>query len=251
MDSNGSWVPQGSYWQACVTAGDSLINYNNFDTLVCVSQQVDGPPVQRAWPYANGGTFTTAEGNRSLGVISMPNDWGVVGNREIYDTFSHELGHNLGLGDQYTPVVAGRNLGSWEMMDWDDPLPHFTIAHRMMLGWVQGSWIQSFNFSAIGGSVDQTITLHQIERGAPPSGRRAGIEIRIADGWNYYFEHRRGQTSQIGDRFLPEDNIVVGTDVTSPPYSPPLSRPGFLMLPQGSAGVAFANGESYQETDFS
>ena len=120
-----------------VQAGDGLIDYTQFDTLACVSQQVDGPPLQRAWPYANGGTFTTREGNRMLGVISMPNECGVVGNREIFDTFSHELGHNLGLGDQYAPSVAGRNLGSWEMMDWDDPMPHFTIAHRLMLGWVQ------------------------------------------------------------------------------------------------------------------
>lgn len=251
MDSNGSWAPQGSYWQACVTAGDSLINYNNFDTLVCVSQQVDGPPVQRAWPYANGGTFTTAEGNRSLGVISMPNEWGTDSAREIYDTFSHELGHNLGLGDQYTPAVAGRNLGSWEMMDWDDPLPHFTIAHRMMLGWVQPGWIQTFNFSSMGGAVDQTVTLHPVEQGAPPGGRRAGIEIRIADGWNYYFEYRRGQTAHIGDRALPEDSVVVGTDVVSPPYTPPFSRPGLLHLPPGSAGTVFTNGEVYQETDFS
>jgi M6 family metalloprotease-like protein len=251
MDSGGSWAPQGSYWQACVTAGDSLINYTNFDTLVCVSQQVDGPPVQRAWPYANGGTFTSAEGNVSLGVISMPNEWGTDSDREIYDTFSHELGHNLGLADQYTPSVPGRNLGSWEIMAWDDPLPHFTIAHKMMLGWVPSSWIQTFNFSAMGGMIDQNVTLHPIEQGAPPGGRKSGIEIRIADGWNYYFEYRRQQTPQIGDRSLPEDSIVLPIDVVSSPYTPPFSRPPLLHLPPGPAGVALANTESYQETDFS
>jgi M6 family metalloprotease-like protein len=253
MDSGGNWAPAAAYWQACVTAGDSLIDYTQFDTLVCVSQQVDGPPQRRAWPYANGGTFTTAEGNRSLGVISMPNEWGVVGNREIFDTFSHELGHNLGLGDQYTPAVAGRNLGSWEMMDWDDPMPHFTLAHRMMLGWVQSGWVQSFDFSALGGTVDQTVTLHPIELGNPASGRRSGIEIRIADGWNYYLEYRRGQAAHIGDRALPEDGIVLGTDVVSAPYTPPFSRPGLLLLPPDtdSEGAALSNGENYRETDFS
>jgi M6 family metalloprotease-like protein len=253
MDSNGSWAPAAGYWQACVTAGDSLIDYTQFDTLACISQQVDGPPQQRAWPYANGGTFTTAEGNRTLGVISMPNEWGVVGNREIFDTFSHELGHNLGLGDQYTPTVAGRNLGSWEMMDWDDPMPHFTIAHRLMLGWVQAGWVQSFDFSALGGTVDQTISLHPIEQGAPPVGRQSGVEIRIADGWNYYFEYRRAQTMQIGDRALPEDGVVLGSDVVSPPYTPPFSRPGLLLLPPDtdSEGAALSNGENYRETDFS
>lgn len=251
MDSSGNWSPQGSYWQACVTAGDSEIDYTQFDTLVCVSQQVDGPPVQRAWPYANGGIYTTAGGNVTLGVISMANEWGTDDDREIYDTFCHELGHNLGLGDQYFPTVPGRNLGWWEMMDWDDPLPHFTIAHRMMLGWVQASWIETFDFSALGGMVDQNVTLHPIEQGAPPSGRKTGIEVRLADGWNYYFEYRRQQTSQIGDRALPEDNIVLPTDVVSSPYTPPSTRPAILHLPPGPAGVALANTESYQETDYS
>jgi M6 family metalloprotease-like protein len=253
LDAGGNWAPAAGYWQACVTAGDGLIDYTQFDTLACISQQVDGPPVQRAWPYANGGTFTTAEGNRTLGVISMPNEWGVAGNREIFDTFSHELGHNLGLGDQYTPAVTGRNLGSWEMMDWDDPMPHFTIAHRLMLGWVQAGWVQSFDFSALGGTVDQTVTLHPIEQGAPAAGRRTGVEIRIADGWNYYFEYRRGQGGQIGDRALPEDGVVLGSDVVSPPWTPPFSRPGLLLLPPDTdnEGAALSNGENYRETDYS
>ena len=58
----------------------------------------------------------------------MPNEWGIGDNREIHETFSHELGHNLGLGDQYTPAVAGRNPGGWELMHADDPFPHFS--HR-------------------------------------------------------------------------------------------------------------------------
>lgn len=183
----------------------------------------------------------------------MPNEWGTDGAREIYDTFSHELGHNLGLGDQYTPGVAGRNLGSWAMMDWDDPLPHFTLAHRMMLGWIQAPWVRTLDFSALGGSVDQTITLHPVELGAPPAGRASGIEVRLANGWNYYLEYRRGQAVHIGDRALPEDGIVLGSDVVSPPYTPPFSRPGLLLLPPDSdaEGAALSDGENYRETDFS
>ena len=45
----------------------------------------------------------------------MPNEWGVGDNREIYETFSHELGHNLGMGDQYTPAVRAE-IRRWEMM---------------------------------------------------------------------------------------------------------------------------------------
>ena len=39
-----------------------------------------------AWPYArigNWGPYTTAEGNKNYGVISMPNEWGTTDNREI------------------------------------------------------------------------------------------------------------------------------------------------------------------------
>jgi M6 family metalloprotease-like protein len=253
MDSGGNWAPGGSIWQSCVTAGDSLIDYDDFDTLVCVSQQVDGPPVQRAWPYANGAAVTSGDGNQSLGVISMPNEWGVSGDREIHDTFSHELGHNLGLGDQYRPDVGDRNPGAWEMMHSDNPLPHFSIAHRMMLGWIESSWVQSLDFSALGGSVDQTFTLHPTELGDPPAGRTSGVEIRLSDGWNYYFEYRRGQTGQIGDQALPEDSVVLGTDVVSAPYSPPFARPAILLLPPDtdSEGAALSNGENYRETDFS
>lgn len=251
---NADGTPKGAYFQACFTAGDGLVNYNDFDTLLCVSQQVDGPPRQGAWPYASIGSwgpYVTAEGNKNYGVISMPNDWGEGSDREIFDTFSHELGHNLGLGDQYTPGVAGRNPGAWEMMDWDDPLPHFSIVHRMILGWVQGSWLQTFNFQAMAAPVDQTVTLHPIELGAPPAGRKSGVEIRLADGWNYYLEYRAGQGVQIGDRSLPVNSRVLGTDVVSAPYTPPISRPGILLLNNDidGDGAVLGNGQDYEETD--
>lgn len=249
---NDDGSPKGGLDQAAVTAGDGLIDFSRFDTLAIVSQQVDGPPLRRAWPYAWGGTYTTAEGNRGLGIISMPNEWGTAGDREIFDTFSHELGHNLGLGDQYTPAVAGRNPGSWELMHWDDPLPHLTVAHKAMLGWVDPGWIRSFDFAALAGNVDTTVTLHPVEAGAPPAGRSTAVEVRIANGWNYYFEFRRGQAAQIGDRALPEDGVVLGTDVVSPPYTPPFSRPAVLLLPPDSTphGEALSAGEDYRETDY-
>jgi M6 family metalloprotease-like protein len=255
FNSDGS--PKGSFYQACFTAGDALINYNNFDTLLCVSQSVPATatsPMKSAWPYASigqWGPYTTAEGNLNRGVISMPAEWGATGNRHIYETFSHELGHNLGLGDQYSPAVAGRNPTGWEMMDNDDPFPHFSIAHRMMLGWVQPGWLRTFNFQTLGAPVDQAVQLHPIEEGAPPSGRSTGIEVRLTDGLNYYFEYRRGQTAQIGDRMLPTDGRVVGTDVASPPYLPPFARPTVLLLANDSDGdgPVLGNGQNYRETD--
>jgi M6 family metalloprotease-like protein len=252
FNSDGS--PKGGFYQACFTAGDGLIDYDDFDTLLCVSQSVTGPPMMSAWPYASigqWGPYTTAEGNKSYGVISMPNEWGTTDAREIYETFSHELGHNLGMGDQYTPGVAGRNPGGWEMMHADNPFPHFTLFHRLALGWVQPGWVQAFNFQSMASPVDQTVTLSPIENGAPPSGRKAGIEIRLADGWNYYFEYRKGQAAQIGDRSLPTDDRVLGTDVVSAPYTPPIARPAVLLLNNDidGDGAVLANGTDYEETD--
>lgn len=251
---NADGTPKGGYFQACITAGDGLIDYNNFDTVLCVSQSVTGPPMKSAWPYAsigNWGPYTTAEGNKNIGLISMPNEWGTTGDREIFETFSHELGHNLGLGDQYSPAVPGRNPGGWEMMDADDPFPHFSIVHRMILGWVQGAWLQTFNFQSMAAPVDQIVTLHPIELGAPPAGRKSGVEVRLADGWNYYLEYRIGQGAQIGDRNLPTDNRVLGTDVVSAPYTPPIARPGILLLNNDidGDGAVLGNGQDYEETD--
>lgn len=247
-------APLPGYFQACFTAGDDLIDYNNFDTLLCVSQSVTTPPMRSAWPNASlghWGPFTTAEGRVNYGVISMPNEWGLANDREIHETLAHELGHNLGLGDQYTPGVTGRNTGGWELMDSDDPLPHLSLAHRMMLGWVPAGDIQTFNFQTAGSTVDQTVTLHPAELGAPAPGRRRGIEVRLTDGWNYYLEYRVGQGAQIGDQNLPTDNRVLGTDVTSAPYTPPFARPGLLLLPNDGDddGAVLGNGDEYKELD--
>lgn len=150
---NADGSPKGSLHQAAITAADSLVDYRDFDTVLMVSPTVPASgatPPKAACPYASigaWGPYTTGEGNRNLGVISMPNEWGTTSNREIHETFAHELGHNLGLGDQYTPSVPGRNPGGWEMMHDDDAFPHFSVAHRMMLGWVQAPWLRTFNFA--------------------------------------------------------------------------------------------------------
>jgi M6 family metalloprotease-like protein len=256
---NTDGTPKGSYFQAAITAGDGLIDYSQTDTVLCVAQSVldgTGAVTTSAWPYASigrWGPYTTSDGNLNLGVASMPNEWGVVGNREIHETFAHELGHNLGLGDQYTPAVAGRNPGGWEMMHNDDSFPHFGVAHRMMLGWIQPSWVRTFNFATSGAPLDQTVELHAIERGSPPAGRSSAVEVRIGDGLNYYFEYRNGEAPQIGDRSLPTDNRVLGTDVASPPYIPPFSRPTVLLLPADGDddGTVLDNGDFYREVDAS
>ena len=248
FNSDGS--PKGASWQAFVTAADGSVNYNNYQLVIFVSEQATGS--MNAWPYGGGGTFSTAEGSKSLGVMSMPREWGTGfrPDRNVRATVVHEVGHTLGLGDQYTPNT-GRNIGNWDPMDSEDLLPHFSIAHRMMLGWVQPGWLKTYNFINGGLPINETTTLNPIEAGAPPAGRQTGIEIRIADGWNYYVEYRAEQATQIGDRNLDQNNVVLISDVDSTPGDAPIGRPIIIRVPNDSDGdgSVLINGRDYRETD--
>jgi len=259
INSDGS--PKAGIDQACITAGDTLIDYNQYQSIIFVMQPWNttdamGNPVEKSpWPYGWGGTYSTTEGSKSLGVLQMPHNWTF---KPIYATISHELGHNLGLGDQYngagysTPV-NNRTLGNWELMAYENQIPQFTIAHRLMLGWIQPGWVKLYNFAQNGGApVNETITLQAIENSPPPAGRFAGIEIRIADGWNYYIEYRKGQAAEISDKSLPTDSAVLVTDVISNGFLPPITRPALLKVPNDpdGDGSVLVNGLNYRETDF-
>jgi len=136
-------------------------------------------------------------------------------------------------------------------MSREGTLAHFTLAHRMMLGWVAANWLRLLNFQTLGSTVDQVITLSPIEDGTPPMGQSAGIEVRVGDGRNYYFEYRTGQPGEIGDRELMPNNRVLGTDVSESPDAPVISRPDILLLPQHSDdnGAVLDNNQFYHEVD--
>ena len=254
-----SWDPMASSWQAFFSAGNSVINYNSFDTIIFVFPTVNATPpntlIKFVWPQVptvGDQNFNTSTGSVSKGAIVMPNDWHSLDPREIHQTVSHELGHNLGLGDLYTPPVLtgvgtnNRNLGSWDIMDTDTLLPHFSIAHKMILGWISDSQITVYNFTDRN-SVNDMIRLQPCELGTGT----VGLEIRITDGWNYYFEYRVGQSSQIGDRNLPMNDRVLGTDVLSRPEEAPINRPTILLLndDEDGDGSVLYNGQNYTETD--
>lgn len=252
---NNDGSPKNTFWQQAVTGCDSTLDYDDFDNLIFVSEAFTDAMgnVMNAWPYGGAGTFTTAEGNKNLGVVSMPREWGAGfrPDRNVRATIVHELGHSLGLGDQYKPAT-GRNTGNWEPMNSEDLLPHFTMVHRMMLGWVQEPWLKTYNFANGGGGVvNETISLSPIERGAPAAGKSTGIEIRIADGLNYYVEFRAPQNTHIGDRSLPTPNAVLVTDVDSTPGDAPISRPTILLVGNDidADGSVLTNGTDYEATD--
>lgn len=263
---NNMWQAKNEFVNQVVTQANSQsttanpFNLTGFDMVVCVTQAVTPATgaARVAWPYGGYGvsaatTFGTVAGRG----ISMPNEWGdgsandQGGGRTIFQTLAHEMGHTLNLPDLYTPTVAGRNVGGWDPMHAEGPFPHFTLAHRMMLGWIPASWLRLYNFQALGTAVDETITLAPIEAGAPPAGRFGGAEIRVGDGRNYYLEYRIGQAAQIGDRALPTPSRVLLTDVSQPPDPPVIARPTIILVAQHAddQGAVLGAGNLYHEVD--
>ncbi len=266
---DGSWDEVGpgaglfAHAQAAMTAADNDINFNQFNSILVVSQSVGAlgdTTAQFAWPRASlgrGGWWTTSNGNVTLGAMQMPNDWterdgwpGTNG-RQLYATTMHELGHNFGLPDLYIPEVSGRNIDQWDIMHADRRIPNFSLANRLRLGWTDENWIRGFNFATLGSDVDETISLRTPAAGAPGAGRFAGAEIRITDGLNYYFEFRNQSNTQIADLQLPANQRILGTDARSDSYEPPFERPAILLLPRfpGSTGAVLGEGDEYRETD--
>ena len=219
------------------------------------------------------GVTTTASGKKS--VIFMPSHapGKIPATKKIRTTpfrniLCHELGHSLGCGDLYNTgdlpaEVEARTIGALDLMDQDNNLPHFSLPNRMRLGWIDANWIERVDFSV--NAASRNVTLHAAEllKSGPAAGRKAGIEIRIRDGWNYYFEYRRAQGGQVGDQMLNAiagmGQMVVGTDVVVLGESgfiaggdDPVRRPRILLLPvdaDGDGPVLDALGEDYEESD--
>ena len=265
-----------AFAQACISdaadqtdaAGNRLIDFSEVSSLVLVVRSEGGTTSDDFfWPQAWGGNFTIPGGSVNLAVLGMPDDWQEVrDSRTRTETLAHELGHNIGYPDLYTNVaswnyssdVQSRDVSNLDLMSTEEQLPAMTIAQRMESGWVRPDWVRTFDFSSSTVPLDETVTLHAIENGAPPSGQLTGVEIRIADGWNYYFEYRRSQAGQIADQQLGSDastgdGVVVGTDVGSLDFSFPINRPQIIRLRPDAEGELsfFGPGEDYKESDAS
>ena len=257
LKNNGDY--KKNLFTACAEAGDSLINYLNFQHLVCVIKSVPATattPKRRVWAHADAIEMELEEGNIAIGVVDMPAD-GNPFNLSI--TLAHELGHNFGLEDIYEygshpPQIIARALGGWALMANQGGLPHPVLVNRMKLGWILKNSLKLYNFQAIGGFVDETITLHPVELSNPPAGRYSGIEVRIAPGLNYYFEYRVAQTTHIGDQMLPVNDRVLGTDAMFlENLEDAARRKPVMLLPNDidGDGSVLGTGQDYKEQDTS
>jgi len=206
------------------------------------------PAVTRraVWPSAYGRNLKLDNQLYLPGLIQMPDDWSARGHK-LHETVAHELGHIWGIDDQYSDrnprmingtttedvppktVHPSRAIKGWDIMHSAEGLPHMCLFHRLVLGWLDADWIADIKFSDATTTFNQRFKLSPIERGSPPTGHKAGLEIRLADGWNWYVEYRRGQTDQIGDRSLPKDGHVLITDCIQERNEPPIYRKHVLL----------------------
>lgn len=263
------WAPIPTTTQSVITA--ALLagamthrDFSGIDTLIivpCSPDTAGGPPARFAWPHASPSPVMVMTGFtgfdwQTLHYIYVSPDFAAHAGRQVHTALSHEIGHNFGLPDLYakgelTADVANRLVSDWDMMgEGSDELPHYTLSNRMRQGWVDPQLhLRRFDFRGMGG-VNDLVALHAVELSPPPPGTFRGIEIRIADGWNYYVEYRAMQPGQIGDR-LPQDRRVVITDVTSDDFRAPTTRPPiiFVRADAGGDGPILPSGSDFQETD--
>jgi M6 family metalloprotease-like protein len=258
---DGRWLVNDM--QALVTGVQAALDFTQYDVVLFIPPKGPADPSDQkgtvagvltavprfAWGVSTVGKrpFTTNKGDIALACSSMSNEWRTFAGTFAHSALTHELGHTLGLLDQYfnPPSLKPREVDGWDpMAGGDDTMPCFCLAHRMMLGWVDAAAIRTFDFAQSIGPVDQVVTLHPAEL-VPPAGATLGIEVRIADGLNYYFEYRKTQPNQSGDQLLlvNRDNVVLGTDVASSP--PPNTRANILSLDGEPTGLA--DGEGYTE----
>ncbi|MBK8907336.1 MAG: hypothetical protein IPM60_05375 [Rhodospirillales bacterium] len=273
----------GAYCDMLIDAGTAATVLPKIDAVVFVIQNASedvvkvGDRVLRArfcWPQAwqgvnfhwKGPTWTTIVAKPCVFMPTAyqtgqpPDPSGLT--KSFTNILCHELGHTLGCGDLYNngdygETVDARLVGALDLMGNDWWLPHFSLPNRMRLGWIDPAWIESIDFGAT--PTSRTVTLQAAEtllRAGPPPGRRAGIEIRIRPGRNYYFEYRRMQgAAQVGDnglnRYYPTSQMLVGSDVVGDGVDP-IARPDILLLPtdaDGDGPVLFNANTDYSETD--
>ncbi|QIG45214.1 hypothetical protein G5V58_22790 [Nocardioides anomalus] len=221
------------------------------------------------WPQQLTPSVTLSTGQRNLPILMMPENWTTVRpGRVLHATLAHELGHTLGLPDLYlydwmNQGNAQRTMADWDLMHRETALPHLGLPLRMGLGWVEPAQVKSYDFAALGGgALVETVTIAALESATPPPGTVRGVEVRIANGRNYYLEYRNRQGASVGDSGLPLGQVVVGTDVVSPLGAQNYdSRPMVLRLyddPDAvndtdgvlTEGAFLTVGKDYREKDF-
>ena len=288
------WNPKPDSWNAFTSALEAanaaaaaavpprppVVDLANTDAVTFVVRTVNMPDAavvpatstsigRYVWPQQITKTVKLNGSDRNLPMLVMPENWTAIDGRQLYETLAHELGHSLRLPDLYlyswmNQGNAQRQLRDWDLMHRDRGLPQLSLPNRLALGWVPAGEVKSYNFAANGAAaVLETVTLQALGKSPIPPGSLRGVEIRIAQGRNYYFEYRNRQGASQGDTGLPMGQVVMGVDVVSPKGGQNYdSRPMTLRLFDDpdqrddtdsilTEGAFLSAGDDYREKDFS
>lgn len=285
-DLNAGWTTKAGNYQAFAgpisdffadrADGAALLAAADAVTIV-VRSGSDGPvdmgptvpksPTRYVWGHANQTEFNwktpTTFTQEKLPVTVMTERYpaGAPQKNQTH-TLAHEIGHNLGLADLYDangdyPAEINERRPSWvDLMSTSAGIPHFSIANRIRLGYVNRNTLRRFDFSAspTGGTVRLQAT-ETITAAGPTGGRASGIEVPITDDWSYLFEYRREQPGQIGDQRLEQavagqSRMVVGTDLRV--RGGDVARPPILLLGKdldADGPLLVTNNTDYQDSD--
>jgi M6 family metalloprotease-like protein len=214
------WVSTSAAVQSIITTavatGAATTNdFSATDVLIIVPMSPDSPAGDRfVWPHClalGKQSFLCGPNartdNRDLAPIMVPLDFFEHDGRHLHSTLSHELGHTLDLPDMYafpsySIDVRDRITGGREIMAGStNTLPHYSIATKMHMGWIQPTHVKLFDIRGTGGfNQDVTLRASELDDPAPGGLEFKAIEFRLGDGWNYYVEYRAPQAGQISDQ---------------------------------------------------
>lgn len=254
------WIGErmGEYIAQAVQAADSLVDFGQFDNDgpdgIPNSADDDGLVDAIAIEYPEVGGSCGGPGPwPHLGAISVgvptqdrrPNGTPIRVVRYITEgvtdcagvrvqdagTIAHELGHTLGLPDDYQSFGGDGyqyrrwNVGCWDLMgggSWGCGTgpkqtgfgpTHFGPLHQITLGWLDADVVTA-------GAIDQDVTLHPI---ASPQGRTLRIPLSD-DGLEFYLVEYR---QRVGfDAQLPAEGVLIWhVDPTTGPRAIPEGLP--------------------------
>jgi hypothetical protein len=270
-DAVSTWMADQADGHSMMELADTIAIVTRSGSDVPTPMVGNAPPIptRYVWGHASRTDFwrkdpvtsTLSQGPKPVVLMTDVYPAGLPVAPILAHTLSHEIGHNLGLADlydakgDYPAEINVRSANDADIMASSRPLPHFSLANRIRLGWVRRQWLRRFDFSAspTGGDVTLQAT-ERLGRKGPPGGRFAGVEVPIEDGWSYFFEFRGEQAGQVGDqelqRLTASQRMVLGTDVRA--NGGMAARPPILLLPadgDGDGPVLDAVGVDYVDSD--
>ena len=149
-----------------------------------------------------------------------------------------------------------RDITNYDLMSIEAELPHLSIGAEDGVRLGGGDGVRTFDFSRSTIPLDETVTLHA-SRGRRAAHRQfKAVEIRIADGYNYYFEYRRTQGGGIGDQQLATTRHGRPAPCSGPchahaKFTFPIAQPQIMPARARRRGreLVLHLGQDYKETD--